>query len=372
MAGALDVYVGAVEDERGRLSTVLAHMADGVVFADRDGIVRLINPAAARRLEVPAGRVEGQSGMSVLRDHELATAVREVLAGGEPAADPRLVTLGPPSHRRSVRSVVSRIPGGPSSGHQIVLILQDVTDLRQTELIRRDFVANISHELRTPVACLKALVETLEDGALEAPDDAREFLGRMHVEVDGLAQLIAELLELSRIESGQLALHVEPVDLASVVGAAAERLRPQAERVGVDLVLDLPVRLPPASADPGRVQQVVSNLVHNAVKFTEPGGHVRVAAEQRGDEIVVAVSDDGIGIAPELLPRLFERFYKVDRARRGGGTGLGLAIAKHLVQAQGGRIWAASAGEGRGATFTFALPLAQPAAKALSRIVPTR
>ena len=360
MAARLGAHVRTVEDQRGRLSAVLAHMADGVVIADEDGLVRLVNPAAARLLRTTPGRAEGQSLMAVVRDHEVAEVFRQALATTTPAAEPRLVELGPSGGRRAIRVITSCIPGVAGGRGQVLLVLHDVTDLRRAESMRREFVANVSHELRTPVAGIKALVETLEDGALDDREAAREFLGRMHVEVDGLAQLVEELLELSRVESGRVALNRRPIDLAELVGAAAERLRPQAERQGLDLVIDLPSGLPAIQADPERLQQVVVNLVHNALKFTPPGGKVTVSADRRDAEVAVVVADTGEGIAPEALPRLFERFYKVDKARATGGTGLGLAIAKHVVQAHGGRIWAESPGEGRGATFTFCLPVEAP------------
>jgi two-component system phosphate regulon sensor histidine kinase PhoR len=294
----------------------------------------------------------------VLRDHELVAAVREAIAAPSVETGPRLVELGPTGRQHTVQVVATHIASSTGGAQGVLVLLQDVTELRRTEQVRREFVANVSHELRTPVAALKALVETLEDGALEDPTAARDFLGRMHVEVDGLAQLIEELLELSRIESGRLPLRPQPLDIAPVVASAAERLRPQAERGGVRLVLDLPGDLPHVEADSERIQQVVVNLVHNAVKFTPPGGQVTVSAHEGDGEVSVVVADTGTGISEEALPRLFERFYKVDRARSSGGTGLGLAIAKHLVQGHGGRIWAESAGEGRGATFSFTVPVA--------------
>ena len=358
MAARLRAHIRAVEDERGRLAAILSHMADGVVIADRDGVVRLINPVAARLLRVAPGRAEGRSVMAVVRDHVLAAAVGEALAGDAAAGRPRLIELGPRGQRRALQAMASRIPSGEGTGERVLLILQDVSELRRAETVRREFVANVSHELRTPLAGLKALVETLEDGALEDPDVARDFLGRMHVEVDGLVQLVEELLELSRVESGQVALRTQPIDLAAVVAAGAERLRLQAERQGLSFAVHLPGDLSSVHADPERIQQVVVNLVHNAVKFTPPGGRVTVTAERRDGEVAVAVADSGVGIAPEALARLFERFYKADKARANGGTGLGLAIAKHLVQAHGGRIWAESAGKGQGATFTFTIPLA--------------
>jgi len=225
------------------------------------------------------------------------------------------------------------------------------------ETVRRDFVSNISHELRTPLASLKALSETLRDGALEDPPAARRFIDRMEVEVDALAQMVQELLELSRIESGQVPMRLAPASLADVIVPAVERLRPQAERAGIDLAVEIDAEAPVVLADVERIQQVVTNLVHNAIKFTPVGGSVWVRAATRSDEAVVFVQDTGAGIAADDLPRIFERFYKADRARAGGGTGLGLAIARHIVQAHGGEVGVESV-EGRGSTFRFTLPLA--------------
>jgi len=222
--------------------------------------------------------------------------------------------------------------------------------------------------LRTPLAALRALVETLRDGALEDPPAARRFLGRMETEVDALTQMVEELLALSRIESGRAPLEMRPQAVRDVVVPPVERLRPQAERAGLTLTVELPPDLPPIRADLDHVRQVITNLVHNAVKFTPAGGKVVVRAEVEKDWpphlpipaspcVIVSVSDTGVGIAADDLLRIFERFFKADRARASGGTGLGLAIARHIVRAHGGSIWAESV-EGRGSTFYFTLPLA--------------
>jgi two-component system phosphate regulon sensor histidine kinase PhoR len=348
--------VAHLEAEHRRLELVLDQMADGLIIADAQGNVVRVNPAAGRLLQVNPEEVVGRSLITVLKDHELAGFIREFLDGKAGAGRPPVFEIGPPGQRRTVQVKVSRT-GGPD-GH-LVILLQDITEIKQTEQVRRDFVVNVSHELRTPVAALKALVETLEAGAVEDPEQAKEFIRRLQVEVDGLALLVEELFELARVESGRPALNRRPVDVGMVVRQAVERLRPLADRQGLNLLLRLPAELPPVQADPDRLEQVVLNLVHNAVKFTPPGGQVTVAVERRGDEVAVSVKDTGAGIPPELLPRVFERFFKADRARATKGSGLGLAIAKHIVQAHGGRIWAESAGEGRGATFTFTLPLAQ-------------
>jgi len=295
--------------------------------------------------------------MSVVRDHELAELTASALEGDSVGPASRVVELGPPGRRRTVEAVVSRIPGAARGSKQVLLILRDLIELRRAETVRREFVANVSHELRTPVASLKALAETLAVGALEDRSVARDFLHRMDVEIDGLAQLVEELLQLSRIESGQVALDLRPVDLGGVVSAGAERLRPQAERGGVALSVDMPSDLPPVRADAGRIQQVVVNLVHNAVKFTPPGGWVKVSAQSHDGAVAVMVADNGAGIPEDALARLFERSYKADPARSGGGTGLGLAIVKHIVQAHGGEV-AVESREGAGSVFSFSLPVA--------------
>jgi two-component system phosphate regulon sensor histidine kinase PhoR len=209
------------------------------------------------------------------------------------------------------------------------------------------------------VAALKALVETLEAGALDDPEAGPAFLRRMHVEVDGLAELVAELLELARAEAGKLELDIAPYACGALLREAVERRGPSAERVGVQLVLadDLDPELT-VNVDGRRVGQVLSNLLANAVKFTQPGGRVEAGARPSDGSVEFWVADTGVGIPPDQLVRVFERFYKTDPSRTGAGTGLGLAICKHFVQAHGGSIWAESAGEGRGATFRFTLPQA--------------
>ena len=214
---------------------------------------------------------------------------------------------------------------------------------------------NVSHELRTPLASLKALTETLRDGALEDPKAARRFLGRIETEVDALTQMATELLELSRIESGQVPLEIKSASAATLVLTAVERMRAQAERAGVVLRMDVPKEISDVWADPSRLEQVLVNLIHNAIKFSRPGGEVVLGVQTEGDFLRFNVHDNGAGIPVEDLERIFERFYKIDRARSSGGTGLGLSIARHLVEAHGGRIWAEST-EGQGSTFSFTIP----------------
>jgi two-component system phosphate regulon sensor histidine kinase PhoR len=200
------------------------------------------------------------------------------------------------------------------------------------------------------------LTETLQDGALDDPPAARRFLEQISVEVDALTQMVSELLELSRIEAGQVALNLKPVSAFELLSSASERMSLQAERAGLVLRVDCAPNLPKVRADVARLEQVLVNLIHNAVKFTHPGGEVILLAEPTDGAVCFVVRDTGVGISADDLSRIFERFYKSDRSRSGGGTGLGLSIARHIIEAHGGRIWAESR-EGQGSSFFFTVPL---------------
>jgi two-component system phosphate regulon sensor histidine kinase PhoR len=360
MASQLSEQVTTLAEEQSRLAAVLDTMSGGVIITDDQGEVRLINPAAAQLLETTPEKAMGLSFAQVVRQHQLIELWRHCHETGEESS--AAVEAG----RRGLflQAIIKPFREVGSRGYLVVL--QDLTRIRQLETVRRDFISNISHELRTPLAGLKSVVETLRDGALDDPPAAQRFLDHMDAEVDALIQMVEELLELSRIESGRVPLRLGLVPVGDIVLPAVERLRPQAERANLTIDTDLPVGLPPVLADPGRVEQVVTNLVHNALKFTPPRGQIRISAQVVDDEMVIQVRDTGVGIAADDLARLFERFYKADRARSGGGTGLGLSIAKHIVQAHGGRIWAESpvavpeTGKAQqGSAFYFTLPLAQ-------------
>jgi two-component system phosphate regulon sensor histidine kinase PhoR len=350
MADAFQNQMAAVTDQRNKLETVLTHMTDGAIITDPEGRVQLINPAAERLLGIAEQDAAGESLTTAARDHHIVAIWQRSRQTGKEQSDVvEIVGRGP------FLRVVATPLQSPSAGGSL-LILQDLTQVRRLETIRRDFISNISHELRNPLAALKALVDTLRDGALDDRPMAERFLTQMDGEVDAMTNMVRELLELSRIESGKVPLRLSPTAVADLVTPAAERLRPQAERAGLSLAVNLPQDLPSVMADSERLQQVLNNLIHNAIKFTPPGGRITVTA-RTGNKVTIAVSDTGVGIAADDLTRIFERFYKADRARSGGGTGLGLAIAKHIVQAHGGQIWAEST-PGLGATFSFTLPVA--------------
>ncbi len=348
MADAMQQELAAMEQGRSRLAAVLEHMADGVVITDAEGLVALVNPAAAALLGTVQPGALLPSFPQLVRHHQLIELWQRCRESGQEQVE--LLEVSRPE--ATLQAIIT--PVLEAGVQSYLVILQDLTRVRKLERVRRDFVSNVSHELRTPLASLKALVDTLRDGALEDPPAAQHFLDRIEVEVDALTQMVTELLELARIESGRAPLRLQPVAVDSIVRPAVERLAPQAERAGLELRVSVPDDLPQVLADAERARQVVTNLVHNAIKFT-PTGEIEITAGRQGEEVVISVRDTGVGISEADLPRIFERFYKADRARSGGGTGLGLAIAKHVVQAHGGRIWAESV-EGRGSTFFFTLP----------------
>lgn len=340
--------VARAERERDEMVAVLSRMADGVVVTDARGTVVFINRTQLARLRVPESRVLGRSFIEAVKDHEMHSMVRDCLARRCEVKGIVEVTPG----RRFFGVTATPLPDGGGC----VVVLQDLTELRRLEKVRRDFVANISHELRTPLASLKLLAETLESGGAEDPALVRDFVGRIGIEVDRLAQMVDELGELSLIETGQVALESEPVNVRTLVERAAGRLEAQAVRAGLGLLLEVPDELPQPPGDARRLEQVLVNLMHNAIKFTPSGGSITLSAKAEDDGVIVSVTDTGAGIAEEELERIFERFYKVDKSRSSRGTGLGLAIARHIVEAHGGSLWAESI-EGRGSTFFFSLPL---------------
>lgn len=233
---------------------------------------------------------------------------------------------------------------------------QMAATLEQTETMRRDLIANVAHELRTPLSGIKGYMEGLIDGVLPAQSDTYQQVYR---EADRLQRLVNDLQELSRVEAGAFELRLQPVDIATLIAQTARRLRPQFDEKAVALTLNLPRNLPPIRVDEDRICQVLTNLIGNALQYTPAGGEVTVAAAIEARNLKVTVKDTGIGIAPEHLPYLFTRFYRVDksRSRAGGGSGIGLTIAKLLIEAHGGHIWAAGPGSGHGSEFGFTLLL---------------
>lgn len=335
----------SAEAQRSRLSTILDQLTDAVLIADVDGRVQFFNPAAEKLFDSP---LAGRSVVEVIRHHQLADAWRRCRETSEAQTESVEVVAS----RHFLQLIV--VPDRDTRGGTLLLV-QDLTRVRRLETVRRDFISNLSHELRTPLASLKALTETLQGGALTDEEAAPRFLGRIVTEVDALTQMAQELLDLSKIESGQVELVLRKVDPMAVLKSACDRMRVQAERAGVNLTSEAATPRE-VEADASRLEQVLVNLIHNAVKFTRRGGSVTLSANEEDGAVVFAVRDTGVGIPSDELSRIFERFYRVEKSRTGSGTGLGLSIAKHIVEAHGGKIWAESK-EGQGSVFYFLIPL---------------
>ena len=322
----------------------------GLLHLSPDLAVRSASPAAHVLLGRRPGILVGHSAMEAFADHRAEELVRHALASG--AAVGELAARG-----RDARALVLHARRAPDG--DVCVALEDVTELRRLQRMRAEFIDNLSHELLTPLTTISLLAETLAMEAGSLPPKAAERVAKIEVETSHLVQMVNELLDLVRIESGTRLLAVDDLDLVQLAGGTIERIALFAERQGIRLRLDAAPGVPHVRGDGARLGQALLNLIHNAVKFSPSGREVVVRVLPGEAEVVVAVIDQGIGIPAVALPRIFERFYKVDRARvrEGGGTGLGLSIARHVVEAHGGRIWAESE-EGVGSTFSFAIPVA--------------
>ena len=334
---------------------LLESLSQGVITIDGDLRIIAANGAAHGFLDRQPGSLIGLTVIGAFLDAQVESIARTALEQGSSVGE---VDRADPATRRLL------VRARRSSAGGAWLILEDVSELRRLQQIRAEFIDNLSHELRTPLTTVSLLAETLTREAETAGDaiplKMRDRIGKIEVETGHLVQMVSELLDLSRIESGGSIVAVDLLDVGQIASESIERLRLFADRQGVTLQVDRHPPLPPVRGDEERISQVFVNLVHNAVKFSPDGGDVTVSVRVDGARVVTSVADHGVGIPRAAQARIFERFYKVDRARvRGeaGGTGLGLAIARHIVEQHGGTIWVESA-EGAGSTFSFALPIA--------------
>jgi two-component system phosphate regulon sensor histidine kinase PhoR len=349
MSSNLNKLVGDISTERTKLQTVLTNMADGVIMTDMEGKIVLANQATERLFNFREEDVINKPLIEAAHDHEADEILKLCLRTGQTQSG----QFESVTSKRFLRAIAIPIVEGKLTG--ALLLFQDLTEVRNVQTMRRELVGNISHELRTPIAGIKAMVETLRGGAVDDKEAAIDFLTRIDSEVDHLTQMVSELTELSRIETGRAELRMSSVNLNLLVEEVITRLNTLAQRQQVTIIADLAPDFPIIKADNDRIRQTLTNLVHNAIKFNHPGGKATVSTGVDRESVTVSVSDNGIGISEEDLPHVFERFYKADKARPTGGSGLGLAIAKHVVQAHGGSIWAQSE-EGKGSTFSFSLP----------------
>lgn len=358
MAERLHAVIEANSHTNARLEAIMAGLVDGVVLTDGEGNILRMNDAASMMLDAEIDAAIGRPFVQVSRDHEIWIVLRDALRG-------RKKPSATVEHGIERLSLLVTARALQEDGELLgLMVLRDVSELRRLESVRREFVSNVSHELRTPLTSIRALVETLEAGTADDPELAQDFLARIVGEVDRLNALVEDLLDFARLEAGRVPLNLRQVDIGETIRIGADRLRPQIERARLGLQFDIAADLPEIEVDTKRIEQVMINLVHNAIKFTPPDGVITVRVYQRKGNIVAEVQDTGVGIPHDEQVRLFERFYKSDKARRSEGTGLGLAIAKNIVLLHGGKIEVESE-PGEGAIFRFTLPIARK--KAMKR-----
>ncbi|HUI52624.1 MAG TPA: ATP-binding protein [Terriglobales bacterium] len=352
-AERLDSTIRTLVEERNLSSAILGSMVEGVLVVNAAERVAFANPGFAEILGSDLPPRPGSALVEVVRQTELIEAARKVLAG-EPKVESEIVTgtLRPRYFAATVAAVRTTEANGA------VIVLHDITDLRKLERVRRDFVANVSHEFRTPLTAIQGFAETLLGGAMDDAKNRRRFLEIILEHARRLGRLTEDLLMLSKMDAERLELEIRRLPVTQLVESCLETSRPRAKEKNLKLSVDVASKVPDIAGDRRRLTEVLQNLLDNAMQYTPGGGKITVRAETRENEVEFAVSDTGIGIPETDQPRIFERFYRVDvaRSREVGGTGLGLSIAKHLVEAHGGRIWVESE-VGNGSTFCFTVPI---------------
>ena len=356
MTVQLQAQIRDLEAQRSQLQGILEGMNEGVLVEGPDGSLLAINPAARSILDIEGEVPPGTQAGDLIRQPVLREMIGQVRTEGRPKS--RDLTLYAPSERHlRVRGDICRSPAGPA----VLLVFHDITDLKRLETLRRDFVANVSHELKTPLTAIQGAVETLLGGALKDADRGKPFADSIAEEAGRLRHLVEDLLTLAQVESRQEDFRPEVISLQAFLEKEVARHRPLAAAREVSLEMEMTSPLPALPADRGQLSQAVGNLLDNAIQYNRPGGRVtlRVSADSRVCR--VEVEDTGIGIPPGDLARVFERFYRVDkgRSRETGGTGLGLSIVKHIAEAHGGSVEVESR-PGSGSRFALILPLRSP------------
>lgn len=352
MASTIRSVVGDLSSERNKLTAVLDTMADGVVVLEVGSEVSLVNRAAESLLDVKASDSVGNRLAEVVRDHEIQQVVRRSLETGQ-IWQIEVELLPSRTFLSAIATPLGAVDGSTEAAG-VLLTLHDLTRMMQIETTRKEFVSNVSHELRNPLASIKAMVETIADGAIDERSVAMDFLRRINRDVDRMNSIVNDLLELSHLESGYIPIHQFPVHIGPLIEEVVEDFQLSVAEKGLVLVAELPETLSTITGENERLRQVLVNLIENAIRYTSKG-QITVSVSDEDQFQRVKVVDTGTGIPREHLPHVFERFYKVERSRRDDGTGLGLAIVKHIVQAHGGEVSVESE-EGVGSTFEFTVP----------------
>jgi len=352
MAVRIEGQLASLSAEKNRLNTILRGMGEGLIVCDARGVITLVNPAFHALFSVKE-EVEGRPLIEISRHPALHRAFQQVIVSKNERFEEITLTLA--EEKSVLTHWVPLLAKGEIQG--VVAVFHDITDLKRLERVRRDFVANVSHELRTPVTVIKGYAETLLTGVLnEDPGQARRFVEIINSHSARMTNLVNDLLALSELESGGIALQLGPISLNGTFRTAQRLLESKAHHKGITISLASDAEQQRVLADQGKLEQVLINLVDNAIKYTPAHGSIAISAVDAGNLLKISVTDSGIGIPPKDLPRIFERFYRVDeaRSRELGGTGLGLAIVKHIVQLHGGSISVEST-PGKGSTFSFTL-----------------
>jgi two-component system phosphate regulon sensor histidine kinase PhoR len=349
----LDLTIRTLMDERNLSAAIFGSMVEGVAVVDATDRLVFSNRGFAEILGLDAAPRIGSSLVEAVRQPELIEAVRRVRRG-EPAVSTEIVTGT--LRQRFFAATANAVRGGDKAG--AVLVLHDITDLRKLERVRRDFVANVSHEFRTPLTAIQGFAETLLAGAMDDPQNRLRFLEIILDHSRRLARLTEDLLMLSKMDADRLDLEIHRLSVSQFVESCVETTKRTAAEKDIRISVNLQDTVPDIAADRRRLSEVLQNLLDNAIQYTPSGGQITVGASARNGQVTFTVSDTGIGIPRADQPRIFERFYRVDvaRSREVGGTGLGLSIAKHLVEAHGGRIWVESE-VGQGSQFRFTVPV---------------
>jgi two-component system phosphate regulon sensor histidine kinase PhoR len=355
-AARLDRAIRTLTEERNLSAAILGSMVEGVAVVNSAERLLFANEGFVGILELDSPPQSGSSLVEVVRQTELLEAVRNVLKGA-PRVEAEIITGT--LRQRFFAATVASVKATENSG--AVVVLHDITDLRKLERVRRDFVANVSHEFKTPLTAIQGFAETLLSGAMDDPQNRVRFLQIILEHSRRLARLTDDLLELSKMDADRLDLEVDRLSVLQLVQSCVETTQRLATEKRLRVSVNLPPSVPDIAADRRRLAEVLQNLLDNAIQYTPSGGEIVVSASSDPEEVTFTVSDTGIGIPQVDQPRIFERFYRVDvaRSREVGGTGLGLSIAKHLVEAHGGRIWVESEVR-RGSRFHFTVPLFQP------------
>ena len=371
MAGELKTKIQTISEDKNQMWAVLASIIEGVLAIDRNEKVVFFNPALEKLFHLSKEKIKGKFFWEVIRNNELNVLLKEALekrklqvkeltlffSEGERAFQVHALPIKGEPRSSSFTNSLPEEEQGQEDISGVVAVLYDITEIKNLERMRMEFVANVSHELRTPLTSIKGFVETLKDGAIDDARNSRRFLNIIETHTERLDNLINDLLELSKIESRELKMDFQAVNLRELTEEVVANFKGAMERKGLVAAVDFPGQFPQVKADPEKIKQVFSNLIDNAIKFTPKNGRICIRAVDKEKEARIEVSDTGIGIPPEHLPRLFERFYRVDKARSRelGGTGLGLSIIKHIVQAHGGKVGVESE-FGQGSKFFFTLP----------------